>query len=252
MKIITIANLKGGVGKTTTTVSLAAALAERGEKVLILDLDPKANATDWTGLKVAERGIFTPLCEYGKLQDSIQPTSLQGVDIAPATEWLSNAGQILQGKEGAQTLLKRRLKKLPPHWSWVLIDTAPALDILLINALAAADGVLIPTEAHMLAIEVLVKFLRTIRLVRTRLNPHLREGIVLCRAELRARHTQELLTRLKAKFPTTLFATLIRYNTRLIEAPSFRQSIMQYAANSTGAQDYRALAEELFKQRGLL
>jgi chromosome partitioning protein len=252
MNIITIAHHKGGVGKTTTAISLAAALAERQQKVLLLDLDPKANATDWLGVPVKTRGIFSALCENSKLVDCIQPSTIPGLDIAPATEWLTRADQQLNQQAQPALILQNQLKRLPSHWSWLLIDTAPTLDMLLINTLVAAQAVLIPTEAHALAIATLVKFLRTIKLVQTRLNPDLTlEGILVCRADKRVRHSQEIITRLQQRFAKRFLTTQIRYNSRLIEAASFRQSIMQYATNSQGAQDYRALADELCQQRGL-
>lgn len=251
MNIIIIANHKGGVGKTTTAISLAAAFAERQQKVLLLDLDPKANATDWLGVPVKTRGIFSALCEDTKLMDCIQPSAFPGIDVAPATEWLTRADHLLTQQPQPTTVLQCQLKRLPAQWSWLLIDTAPTVDMLLINALVAAQAVLIPTEAHALAIETLVKFLRTIKLVQTRLNPALTlEGIFVCRADKRVRHSQEIISRLQQRFTQRFLTTQIRYNSRLIEAASFRQSIMQYATNSQGAQDYRALADELCQQRG--
>lgn len=246
MRTLAIAMQKGGSGKTTTAVNLAAALAERGQRVLVVDIDPQANATSWFGVTDVGKGIFTCLCENGSIEGVLRNTETLGVDLAPSSTWLVGAEKTLAHEIGAETLLRRRLRSLKERWDMVLIDTPPTLGVLTVNALVAADAVLIPVEAHVLALNGLAYLLRTVEAVRERLNEGLGlAGLVACRVDARTRHALEIVEELRKRFPKETFRTVIRENIRLAEAPSFGQPITLYDPKSSGAEDYRALADEL-------
>lgn len=246
MKTVAIAMQKGGSGKTTTAVNLAAALAETGKKVLVVDVDPQANATSWFGVKDVGKGIFGCLCENASMNGILRETATQGVDIVPSSSWLVGTERILAGEVGAETLLRRKLKACTGAYDLALIDTPPTLGVLTIGALVAADEVLIPVEAHVMALNGLAQLLGTLATVRERLNERLRlMGIVACRVDTRTRHSPEVVAELRQRFPEETFATVIRENVRLAEAPSFGQPITAYDSRSAGAADYRALASEV-------
>ncbi len=233
---------KGGSGKTTTTVNLAAALAEKGLRVLIVDVDPQANATTWYAVRDAGKGIFACLCENARIDGIITHTAVQGVDIAPSSAWLVGAERALV----AETILRRRLKKIADRYDVALIDTPPTLGILTVGALVAADQVLVPVEAHVLALNGLAQLMTTIETVRDRLNEKLELlGIVASRVDARTRHGVEVVEELRKRFPAETCKTVIRENIRLAEAPSFGQPITLYDTKSAGAEDYRALATEV-------
>ena len=248
MQIISIVMQKGGSGKTTTAVNLAAALAEAGKKVLVIDLDPQANATSWLGITDPGKGIYTVLCENAAIDSIITNTAIPGLDIAPASTWLVGAEKALAGEVGAESTLRRRISKSKGKWDYVLIDTPPTLGTLTVNALAAADEVLIPVEAHVLALNGLAQAMQTIAAVQDRLNENLTvRGLVACRVDARTRHSDDVVAEMRKQFPKQVFETVIRENVRLAEAPSFGQPITVYDSSSTGAKDYRALAGELLK-----
>jgi len=250
MRVIAIAMQKGGSGKTTTAVNLAAALAESGKKVLVIDLDPQANATSWLGITEPGRGVYAVLCENVAIDSIIVKTSISGLDIAPASTWLVGAEKALAAEVGAESNLRRRLSKSKGTWDFVLIDTPPTLGVLTVNALTAANEVLIPVEAHVLALNGLAQALETIETVRDRLNEKLSvRGLVACRVDARTRHAGDVLKEMRSQFPDQTFDTVIRENVRLAEAPSFGQPITVYDPASTGAEDYRALAAELMKTK---
>ena len=246
MKTVAIAMQKGGSGKTTTTVNLAAALAEKGKRVLVVDVDPQANATGWFGVRDAGKGVFAALCENGSLSDVVVRTETEGVDLAPSSAWLVGAERALAGEVGAEGILRRRLRPLAERYDVVLVDTPPTLGILTVGALVAADEVLVPVEAHVMALNGLAQLLQTVEAVRDRLNEDLRLlGIVACRVDARTRHAQDVTEELRKRFPAETFKTVVRENVRLAEAPSFGQPVTVYDTRSTGAEDYRALADEV-------
>lgn len=248
MKVIAVAMQKGGSGKTTTTVNLAAALAEKGKRVLVIDVDAQANATSWFGVKDAGKGVFSVLCENASLADIIRETSTKGVDIAPGSTWLVGAEKALASEVAAEAILRRRLAKLKDRWDYVLIDTPPTLGALTINALVAADEVLVTVEAHIMALNGLAQLMETLEVVRERLNDKLKiAGLVACRVDGRTRHSTDVVEELRKRFPKDTLDTVIRENVRLAEAPSFGLPITTYETNSTGAEDYRALAKEILK-----
>ncbi len=247
MQRIAIAMQKGGSGKTTTAVNLAAALAENGtRRVLLVDCDPQGNATTWLGVDDPGRGMFAVLCEGVKVEDAIHRTTTPGVVVAPSSSWLVGAERALSGEVGAELILRRRLVELEGHYDVVLMDTPPTLGVLTIGALVAADRVLVPCEAHVMALNGLAQLMTTIEAVRDRLNEHIKVlGIVPCRVDTRTRHGAEVVNELRRRFPDETSQVVIRESVRLAEAPSFGQSILDYDPKGTGAEDYRALADEL-------
>lgn len=250
LKTLAIAMQKGGSGKTTTTVNLAAALAEAGHRVLVVDVDPQANATSWLGGSMVEgKGMFACLCEKASIASIAIQGSFPGVTVAPATSWLVGAERTLAGEVGAEMILRRRLDAAAGSYDFALIDTPPTLGVLTIGALVAADEVLIPVEAHVLALNGLAQIMDTIVTVRERLNDRLRiAGILTCRLDARTKHGPEVTAGLRQRFPTETLTTTIRENVRLAEAPSFAQPIASYDPKSAGAEDHRALATELLQR----
>jgi chromosome partitioning protein len=250
MRTIAIANQKGGSAKTTTCVNLAAALGEQHRRVLVLDLDPQHSATAWFGAQNVDKGIFRVFADNGNLLDVLVNTALPGVTLAPATTWLVGIERALAGEVGAETLLRRALSELDPgEWDYVLIDTPPTLGLLTINALAAAAELLVTVEAHVMALHGLAQLLQTVDVVQQRLNAELvMSGILACRVDQRTRHALDVVEELRRRFGNVVYNVVIRENVRLAECPSFAQPITQYAPASAGAQDYRALAQEVIQQ----
>jgi len=250
LRALAIANQKGGSGKTTTAVNLAAALGERERRVLVVDLDPQASATAWLGVKNTGKGIFSIFVENGDIVNIIYNTDFSGIDVIPSSTWLVGVEKALAGEMGAETILRRNLERLPTdRWDYVLVDCPPALGILTINALTAVREVLIPVEAHVMALGGLAQLLQTITVVRERLNPDLEiSGILACRVDARTRHAQEVVEQLRDRFGNLVYNVVIRENVRLAEAPSFGQPITLYDPRSHGAEDYRALAQEIIAQ----
>lgn len=248
MRILAITNQKGGSGKTTTAVNLAAALGEKGRRVLLVDLDPQASATAWLGVKDAGRGIYDVFTNNKTIESITLNTSNTGVTVAPASAWLVGVEKALAGEVGTETLLKRAIGKLK-NYDYVILDCPPSLGLLTINALTAARELLIPVEAHVLALAGLAQLLETMEKVKERLNPTLAiAGILACRVDHRTRHAQDIEEQLRKRFGRQVYAATIRENIRLAEAPSFGQAILQYDSSSSGAADYRALATLVIKQ----
>ena len=247
-KTIAIANQKGGVGKTTTAINLAASLALESKRTLLVDLDPQGNAT--TGLGV-ERGKLTASL-YQVLDGShfiaevLYPTELPQLLLIPATKDLVGIEVELVGAERREYRLKEGLADVGAHFDYVLLDCPPSLGLLRLNALAAADSLLIPIQSEYYALEGLSAILETMRLVQQSVNAALRlEGIVITLFDSRNRISHQVVEEIRAHFPDRLFQTIIRRNVRLSESPSYGKPICSYDATSTGAQDYRDLAMEL-------
>jgi chromosome partitioning protein len=252
MRTIAVTNQKGGSGKTTTAVNLAAALANEERRVLLIDLDPQASASSWYGVREAGRELLDVFVEDRPLADVVRPTNVPGVELAPSSAWLVGVEKFLATEVGAEAILGRKLAELPPdRWDYVLLDCPPSLGLLTVNALAAVQEVVVPVEAHVMALAGLAQLLRTVEVVKARLNPRLVvSGILPCRVDVRTRHSREVVDQLRQRFNGQVFRTVIRENVRLAECPSFGQPIIRYDRASTGAWDYRSLATEVKAQEG--
>jgi chromosome partitioning protein len=250
MRTIAIVNQKGGSGKTTTAVNLAAALASAGKKVLLIDLDPQASASMWYGLKEKGKGLYNVLTGDESLLNIIEKTDVKDLEIIPSSVLLSGVEKALAGEVASESILKNKLESIPNKpWDYVLIDCPPTLGTLSLNALTTAKEVLIPVEAHVMALHGLVQLLKTINLVKQRLNPHLEiSGILACRVDNRTKHSSEVLTQLRNRFEGQVFDSVIRENIRLAEAPLYMKPITVFDASCNGAKDYKKLAEEVMKK----
>ena len=251
MRSICVINQKGGSGKTTTAVNLAAALAERGRRVLLVDLDPQHSATLWLAARDAGRGLFDLLAgpEPADLADLARPTATPGLSLVGSSAWLVGAEKAHAAEPGAETILRGKVAGLPAGaFDYLLIDCPPTLGVLTVNALTAAEEVLVPVACHVMGVQGLAQILQTIDRVRLRLNPGLRvAGILACRLDRRTNHCVEVEAKLRGRFPET-YATAIRENVRLAECPSMGVPVLTYAPASHGAADYRALAAEVIAQ----
>jgi len=250
MRTIAIVNQKGGSGKTTTAVNLSAALAEANKKVLLMDLDPQGSASLWYGFKDRGKGLYDVLTEDAKLEDAIEKTDIDLLHIVSSSPVLAGVEKALANEVASEIILKSKVEKLPGRpWDYLLIDCPPTLGILSLNALTMADEVLIPVEAHVMALHGLVQLLKTINLVKQRLNPSLGiTGILACRVDFRTKHAQEVLMQLNQRFAGQVCNTVIRENIRLAEAPLHLKPITVYDPNCNGSKDYRSLAAEIIGQ----
>ncbi|MEM1315645.1 MAG: ParA family protein [Pseudomonadota bacterium] len=248
-RFVAIANQKGGVGKTTTTINLAAALAELGARVLIVDLDPQGNASTGLGIDHDRRGLNAyDLLDGGEpIEDIAQPSSVPGLDIIPATQDLSSVDVDFVEDPHRARRLSGRLKLTLPHdrWDVVLFDCPPSLNLLTVNALAASDAVLVPLQCEFFAMEGLTQLLETLRQIRASVNPDLQiSGIVLTMYDRRNRLSELVAADVRAAFGDDVFRTVIPRNVRLSEAPSHALPATLYDPQSSGALAYRALARE--------
>ncbi len=250
LKTIAIANQKGGSGKTTTAVCLAASMGEQGKRILIIDLDPQASASAWCGVKNGSRGLLDVLSDDANLADLVCSTEIEGVEVIPASNWLGGAEKALAGEVGVEQILKKQIQKLPRRrWDYVLLDCPPALGLLTISALAACQEVLVPVECHVMALHGVAQLARTVEVVKERLNPKLKvSAILLCRVDRRTRHSLEVAQTLRHRFGKRVLNAVVRENVKLAEAPSFAQPITLYAPRSRGAEYYRSVATELLKK----
>ncbi len=250
-KIIAIANQKGGVGKTTTTVNLAASLGVLEKKVLIIDADPQANATSGLGIEVdeVEMGTYQLLEHTKTAEETIIQTSSPNVDLIPSHIDLVAIEIELVDKDDREYMLKQAISGLRENYDFILIDCAPSLGLLTLNALTAADAVIIPIQCEYFALEGLGKLLNTIKSVQRIHNPDLDiEGMVLTMYDSRLRLSNQVVEEVKKHFGDMVFDTIIQRNVRLGEAPSYGETIIKYDASSKGAANYLNMANELLKK----
>ena len=245
---IACANQKGGVGKTTTVVNLGCYLALAGERVLVVDLDPQGNATSGIGLdrNTIERSVYDAVIDGALIRELTVPGPLEGLDVVPSAIALAGAEVELAPLEGRERRLARLLSEISEEYDYVLIDCPPSLGLLTVNALTAADSVLIPLQCEYYALEGLTQLLATLDLIRDHLNPGLAlKGVVLTMYDARTKLSAAVAAEVRRHLGDRVFDTVIPRNIRLSEAPSYGQPISRYAPDSTGASAYASLAIEL-------
>jgi len=250
-KIIAIANQKGGVGKTTTAVNLASALGVLEKKVLLIDADPQANATSGLGIEVSndKKGTYELLEHTATVQETVLATQVPNLSLIPSHIDLVAIEIELVDKSEREFMLKKALKEVKDDYDFIIIDCAPSLGLITLNALSAADAVIIPIQCEYFALEGLGKLLNTIKSVQKLHNPELDiEGLLLTMYDSRLRLSNQVVEEVKKHFGKMVFKSIIQRNIRLSEAPSYGENIIQYDATSKGAQNYLSLAEEVLKK----
>ncbi len=250
-KIIAIANQKGGVGKTTTSINLAASLAHYGKKVLLVDADPQANASTGLGFDIEnqDKTIYQSLIGRVETREAVRHTEVENLDLV--TSDINLVGfelEIVYDKE-RELYMRRALSQVKDDYDYILIDCSPSLGLITLNALTAADSVIIPVQSEYFALEGIGKLLHTIKLLKSKLNPSLKiEGFVLTMFDARLRHANQVATEVKNHFGDMVFDTFIQRNVKLSEAASYGQPVLQFDSESKGSINYLDLAKELINR----
>lgn len=252
-KIIAIANQKGGVGKTTTTINLAASLAVLEKKVLMIDADPQANATSGSGfdLKNIKTGIYECLIDEVNPNDVILNSEIEGLDLLPSSIDLVGAEIEMLNMPNREKMLKAVIDKIEKKYDYILIDCSPSLGLITVNSLTAAHSIMIPVQCEYFALEGLGKLLNTIKIIQSRLNPELEiEGFVLTMYDSRLRLSNQVVEEVRRHFQQMVFETIIQRNIKISEAPSFGKPVIMYDAESKGSLNYLNLAREVLQKNG--
>lgn len=251
-RIIAIANQKGGVGKTTTAINLSACLAEKGKKVLTVDIDPQGNTTSGLGIEKYQlkNTIYELMLGHCTIKETMIKTDIDNLSLLPSNVNLAGAEIELMGMSDKEFILRNEIDWVKDDFDFILIDCPPSLNMLTINAMTTADTVLVPIQCEYYALEGLSQLMHTIELVQKRLNPHLKiEGVVFTMYDARTNLSLQVVENVKGNLNQTIYKTIIPRNIRLAEAPSHGLPISVYDSKSTGAESYKLLAEEVI-QRG--
>ena len=247
-RIIAVANQKGGVGKTTTSINLSASLAEMGQKVLTIDMDPQGNTTSGLGIdkNSVENTVYELLLDDISVEECIYPSVMEGLDVIASNINLSGAEVELISIENKEYLLKQKIDSVKAKYDFVVIDCPPSLNLLTINAMTTSDTVLVPIQCEYYALEGLTQLIHTIDLIKERLNENLQiEGVVFTMFDGRTNLSLQFVENVKENLDRNIYKTIIQRNVRLAEAPSYGMPINMYDTRSTGAEAYRLLAEEV-------
>ena len=247
-RVIAVANQKGGVGKTTTAINLSACLAEKGQKVLAIDMDPQGNMTSGLGIDKdeVEKNIYDLMIGQVGVEEVLQKEAIENLDIIPTSIDLSAAEIELIGVDDKEFIIRNAIAPIKDNYDYIIIDCPPSLSMLTINAMTTADSVLVPIQCEYYALEGLSQLIHTVELVKERLNPILKiEGVVFTMYDARTNLSLQVVENVKENLDQNIYKTIIPRNVRLAEAPSYGKPINLYDSRSTGAESYRLLAEEV-------